>query len=162
MKKRIIIAALGAASTTLVFCKNAMMKKYTISSSFRFAALGAVSTALVFLFLYTQYGDYLASTQTSRVLSGLDPFLFKIEEEIIERNGFVGLPEYDINDAEYLEQVFVDTFEVTNSGVIIINVRHEKPIIVLLPLFDGKRVCWHLIVGPSFFNWNDGRLRCRR
>jgi hypothetical protein len=116
------------------------MKKYMITAVF-----GAALTAIVFLVVYPQYGDYTANTQVSRVLYGVKPFLEDIQKEVIERNGFVGLSKYGIDDAEYIQRAFVDTLEVTDSGVVIIVVQHEKPIIVLSPSFDGEYVYWSCI-----------------
>jgi hypothetical protein len=121
----------------------------------RTAAFSAALTAIVFIVvLYPQYGDYTAYAQVSRVLGDVRPLLKDIQEEIIEKKGVVGLSKYGLDDAEYITRGLIDTFEVTDSGVVIITVRHEKPIIVLSPSFDGEYVYWRCIA-PFYVLYKD-------
>ena len=115
--------------------------------SFLFGLLGAAFLVLAFLFVSSQYSDYLASAESSSWLAQVKIIQEEIEKNAVSRGSLAGVGKEV--DQKIPHQMNLDFFKVTESGVIILRGSRYGQLIALIPSVVDGRVEWRCVGGSS-------------
>ncbi|MES2948917.1 MAG: hypothetical protein V4858_10295 [Pseudomonadota bacterium] len=118
-------------------------------------ALGAFAILVLVAAIAPLYSDYRARAQTSEWFHQLEPVQRGIEAIAIKQKSFIGIAKSIEKPVFYPDNV--TTFQVTDTGAIIIKGGHNGQMLVLSPSFAVEKITWHCMGGPN----KDMPINCR-